>query len=237
MSKASLDIVLPCYNPQDGWVGAIEQSFGKIQSALRETTVRLIVVNDGSSKNIQADLSRLREKIPALLIEDYAENKGKGFAVRAGVARSTAEVVLYTDIDFPYEEAGLIEIYNLLRNDQCDVALAVRDAHYYENVPAARRFISKLLKSVIRTTLRTPTADTQAGLKGFNQKGKAVFLQTTINRYLFDLEFIWLAAKQQDLRITCLPVKIKQGVVFRKMHLSILFTEAWNFLRIFLRRG
>lgn len=235
MQKPSLDIVLPCYNPQERWTNSIVLSLEKIQRALSDTFIRLIVVNDGSSKDIKADLEFLQEKIPALIVESYAENKGKGFAVRKGVEQATADVVIYTDIDFPYEENGLIAIYEALQKNQCDVALAIRDENYYDNVPATRRFISKMLKSIIRLTLRTPTADTQAGLKGFNKKGKEVFLKTSINRYLFDLEFIWLAAKQKDLRIACIPAKVKDGIVFRKMHFSILITEAWNFLKIFLR--
>ncbi|MDZ4844870.1 MAG: glycosyltransferase family 2 protein [Chitinophagales bacterium] len=235
MSKPALDIVLPCYNPQEGWTNSIVQSLGKIQGTLSDTSIRLIVVNDGSSKEIKADLDFLQRKIPALIIESYLDNKGKGFAVRTGVARAEADKVIYTDIDFPYEENGFLSIYDSLQKNQCDVALGIRDENYYENVPPARRFISKLLKSIIRLTLRTPTADTQAGLKGFNKKGREVFLKTTINRYLFDLEFIWLAAKQKDLRIACIPVKVKEGVLFRKMHFSILLTEAWNFLKIFLK--
>jgi len=235
MSKPALDIVLPCYNPQEGWTNSIVQSLGKIQGTLSDTSIRLIVVNDGSSKEIKSDLDFLQRKIPALIIESYLDNKGKGFAVRTGVARAEADKVIYTDIDFPYEENGFLSIYDSLQKNQCDVALGIRDEKYYENVPPARRFISKLLKSIIRLTLRTPTADTQAGLKGFNKKGREVFLKTTINRYLFDLEFIWLAAKQKDLRIACIPVKVKEGVLFRKMHFSILLTEAWNFLKIFLK--
>ena len=235
MQNPSLDIVLPCYNPQEGWTLSISQSFEKISSALPETTSRLIIVNDGCAKNITADVRTLQEKFPNLIFESYPDNKGKGFAVRTGVARATADVVIYTDIDFPYEENGFLTIYAALQKNSCDIALAIRDENYYDNVPAARRFISKLLKSIVRLTLRTPTADTQAGLKGFNKKGREVFLKTTINRYLFDLEFIWLAARQKDLRISCIPVKIKAGVIFRKMHFSILLTEAWNFLKIFLK--
>jgi len=235
MPKPSLDIILPCYNPQEGWTNAILQSLNKIQRLLLDTSIRLVIVNDGSSKNIQKDLSLLQDKISALIIESYTVNKGKGYAVRKGVESAAADIVIYTDIDFPYEEGGLLSIYETLQKNQCDVALAIRDENYYNNVPAARRFISKLLKHIIRLTLRTPTADTQAGLKGFNKKGREIFLKTSINRYLFDLEFIWLAAKQKDVRIACIPVKVKDGIIFRKMHFSILLTEAWNFLKIILR--
>lgn len=235
MSAPSLDIVLPCYNPQEGWAENIIRSFESLQRKLPDTAIRLIVVNDGSAKNIHEGVELLKAKIPGISLKGYAQNKGKGYAVREGVRGANAQVIIYTDIDFPYEEQGLLAMYDALRRNTCDIAIGVRDGNYYDNVPFARRIISRLLKSVIRHTLRTPTADTQAGLKGFNAAGRAVFLKTKTNRYLFDLEFVWLAAQEKQARISCVPVKVKGDVVFRKMHLSILFTEALNFMRIFLQ--
>src|SRR6185436_2991422 len=108
-----------------------------------------------------------------------------------------------------------------ISGNQCDVGLGTRDENYYRNVPAARRFISYFLKSIIQITLKVPTSDTQAGLKGFNKKGKEIFLQTSINRYLFDLEFIWLAAKKKEARILLLPVKVKESLHFSRMNWKV----------------
>jgi hypothetical protein len=90
------------------------------------------------------------------------------------------------------------------------------------------------LRLLIRFFIQIPTDDTQCGLKGFNIKGKEVFLSTSIDRYLFDLEFIFLAAKKK-LTIQKVPVQLKKGIVLSKSNFGILSTELFNFLKIFLR--
>jgi hypothetical protein len=100
-----------------------------------------------------------------------------------------------------------------------------------QNMPKARVYISKTLRFFIRKFLSIPTDDTQCGLKGFNTKGKEVFLQTKINRYLFDLEFVFLSARQ-SLSIAQVPVELKSGIVLSKMRGFILLGEGINFLRI-----
>ena len=70
--------------------------------------------------------------------------------------------------------------------------------------------------------LRIPTDDTQCGLKGFNQVGREVFLSTTIQRYLFDLEFIFLAA-QKNLRIATEEVQLRPDVILSKMNWKKLY--------------
>ncbi len=234
MKSPSLDIILPCYNPGGDWTSAILKSYSKIHAAVGDTLLRIIIVNDGSTINLEPQLRILKEKIPNLLFESYAENKGKGYALRKGVSLSSADVIIYTDIDFPYEETGLLKIFENLRDNFCDVSVTIRDENYYKHVPAARKLLSKILKGLIRFTLNVPTTDTQAGLKGFNQKGKAVFLKTTIHRYLFDLEFIFLCGKQKDIRLECIPVKVKNDIRFTKMNWRVLLTEGFNFLKLWL---
>jgi hypothetical protein len=78
--------------------------------------------------------------------------------------------------------------------------------------------------------------DTQAGLKGFTKKVKPVFLATTINRYLFDLEFIYLlSSKKNNFKIEGIPITLRPGITFSHMNKKILLQEARNFLKIWWR--
>jgi glycosyltransferase involved in cell wall biosynthesis len=160
------------------------------------------------------------------------ENRGKGFTLREGVANTRSEKVVYTDIDFPYQRENLLAIIKAL--DSADVAIGVRAEDYYHNMPAIRIWVSKTLRICIRLLLRIPTDDTQCGLKGFNNKGKQVFLTTTIDRYLFDLEFVFLAARKK-LNVQKVPVQLKEGIVLSKLNMRILWRESVNFVNVFLR--
>lgn len=181
------------------------------------------------------DIARLQKAIPAFSYLDSAPNMGKGFALRKGVSAAQGDFQIYTDIDFPYEEASLLQVYTQLHTGKADVVAGVRDSAYYKDVPPARKRISRLLRWMLRTFLRLQITDTQCGLKGFNAKGKTLFLQTTINRFLFDLEFIYLASNDKSVRLAPAEVRLKPDVVFSKVNWRILLNEGFNFLKIFFR--
>lgn len=232
MHNATLDIVLPCYNPPQNWEHEINANYNKLIELLPSVSIQIILVNDGSVKNINSDqINFLSKNIPAFKYISYAENKGKGFALRTGIESSTAQHCIYIDIDFPYTIDSIINLYALLKND-IDVVVGSRGENYYNNVPQVRIFISKLLRSFNRAFLAMKIYDTQCGLKGFNEKGKAIFLQTTINRYLFDLEFVYLCSNNKKINITPVNVILKEGVIFSKMNINILRQEGWAFIKL-----
>lgn len=196
----------------------------------------MILVNDGPSVSVtDIAVSFIKNAVPIFQHVQYQQNKGKGYALRKGVERSTAEICIYTDIDFPYTIESFLKIFNILRKDDSDIVAGIKNKTYYTNVPAIRKFISKFLRSVSAFFLRIKITDTQCGLKGFNEKGKQIFLQTTINRYLFDLEFIFLASRRKEIKLVPVEISLRQGVEFTKLPYKLLFTEMRNFLKIVLR--
>jgi glycosyltransferase involved in cell wall biosynthesis len=236
MSKSELSIVLPCYNPAHGWQDNVIGSYSRLKVFLPQVKLLLYIVNDGSTKNCnEKAIEILKARIPDLNFINYSQNQGKGYALRKGMEQVQTELCIYTDIDFPYEEENIAELYLKLSAGEADIIAGVRDEAYYSNVPAGRVKISKILKYFTGKFLRIPIKDTQCGLKGFNRKGKVVFMQTTIKRYLFDLEFIYLAS--HDKTVTLLPckVRLKTNVVFSAMNIKILFRESLSFLNMIRR--
>lgn len=234
--KSSLDIVLPCYNPAHAWQVKIVDAFLEIQKQLPEEQIQIILVNDGSAKGIEeAHIDFLTQRIPLFLYLDQKQNQGKGAALRAGVQRSQAEICLFTDVDFPYETKSFLSIFQALKRKKVDISIGIKDPSYYSHLPWLRIQVSKFLRFLARTFMRISITDTQCGLKGFNAKGREIFLQTSISRYLADLEFIFLADRQKDLVMKALPVSLKPGVIFSKVNPRILLGEGINFLRVLLR--
>ena len=228
-----LSVILPCFNPRPDWFEIVMQDFLILEDEQKK--VELIIVNDGSSKNFtEAEVISFFLKQPAIKIISYSENKGKGYALREGVKQAQGDLIIYTDIDFPYTHDSFRKIYNPLKNEDADVAIGIRSEEYYAHLSKSRVRISKLLRWFIKKFLRIPTDDTQCGLKGMNQKGKQVFLQTTIDRYLFDLEFIFLSARQK-LSVKTVEVELRPEIQLSKMNWKILLQEFGNFLKIFAK--
>ncbi|HYG14171.1 MAG TPA: glycosyltransferase family 2 protein [Bacteroidia bacterium] len=227
-----LYIVLPCYNPFEGWETQLAAHVQQLRKPLSAYSLEVVLVNDASKKNVeQKHIDYLQHQLPGLIYISYTENKGKGYALRKGIENITGGLIVYTDIDFPYQYESMVKIVESLEQGN-DIAIGTRNEGYYENTPKRRTLISKVARFVFKVVYRLPITDTQCGLKGFNQKGKSVFLKTSIDRFLFDMEFIAIASKTPGVRMEPVHVELRSDVVFSKMNIKILTGEFWNFIKI-----
>ncbi len=232
----TLHVIIPCYNPPTGWESALAERFDQFRTLLVSDSVKvgLIVVNDGSSVNTESsNFQKLEALIPGVQVISYPTNMGKGYALRQGVAQSDADFWIVTDMDFPYTKSSMLRIWETLKA-KGGIAAGNRDTTYYEQVPLTRRLLSKALRWLLRNLLRQPIDDSQCGLKGFDEKGKAIFLKTGINRFLFDLEFLMMA--HSKVIITPVPVELREGIIFSKVGWKILATEMRNFIGLLIKK-
>ncbi len=235
MPATSLDIILPCFNPPPGWANNIINVYKEISVKIPGVTIKLFIINDGSSKIDAMEIDKINTITGGIKFISYSLNKGKGYALRKGVNESNAELVIYTDIDFPYTTLSFIKIWDQLNDGKTDIAVGVKNDNYYKHVPFSRRVISKILRSCTKFILKLKVSDTQCGLKGFNYKGKEVFLKTKINRYLFDLEFIFLASKNNAMALHPVEIELKENIQFSSMRSGVLISEGINFIKIFFK--
>jgi glycosyltransferase involved in cell wall biosynthesis len=208
------------------------------QAIPSDTTIHTYLVNDGSKSGIRKEDIRLLEReIGSFTFIDSQMNQGKGGALRDAVRQTTGKWVIYTDADYPYLINNAVEMFRLLSTDAADVVVGVRDEQYYDQLPLGRKIFSLSLK--VMNYLFFPqlkVKDTQSGLKGFNQKGKEVFLRTRIPAFLFDMEFLVLASKNPEIRIQWIYVQAREGIVFSTMRAKTILTELFNFASILFRR-
>lgn len=233
----SLDIVVPCFNPRSGWETILAAGIANIKAQLPEGALNsVILVNDGSTSGVsEKAVENLIGSCPEVKLIEYTQNKGKGYAVRKGVKSSEASLQIYTDIDIPYVEESVVQFYQLLANNEADVIVASRGDSYYNSLSTFRRILSKSLRWLNGLLFGLKIKDTQGGLKGFNAKGREVFLQTKVNRYLFDLEFIQKASKT-ELRLKAMDVQLKPDIVLPSPSPTILLKELHNFISLLISR-
>ena len=230
------DLILPFYNPHEGWLNHLLESVAALKQTLngRGSTLRVILANDGSPKTCYQDeaLDAIRAAADEFIFATYDVNHGKGYCLRHAVAQADGDIQIYTDGDFPFGWQCAAEAFDRLSSGT-DVVMGVRGSDYGQALHPLRKFISKGVRRLNRFLLGLPERylDTQAGMKGFRGAGKQAFLDTTVDTFLFDTEFI-LLAWDRGLRIDTIPLSLRPGLSFSKMGWSVLFREFGHFLRI-----
>jgi dolichol-phosphate mannosyltransferase len=130
VKRVTLSIIIPCYNEKN----TLESCVDRVLSIQDETLeLEIIVVDDCSNDNSLEVARRLVERIPGLVLLTHKVNKGKGAALRTGIARATGDFVAIQDADLEYDPKDLKRLLIPLRNGDADVVLGSRflssDAH------------------------------------------------------------------------------------------------------------
>jgi glycosyltransferase involved in cell wall biosynthesis len=142
--------------------------------------------------------------MPNLVIVSYTKNKGRGFAIRAGLSKSRYNYVFYTDCDLPYSFSTLRNLIEQLQTGNFGMVICSRTlpaSRLILNYRNARKFFirwlgGRIINLFIRLFLGIPFKDTQAGTKGFNKEKIEPFLnQCIMDRWAFDCEIIYLCYK------------------------------------------
>ncbi|HXR05756.1 MAG TPA: glycosyltransferase family 2 protein, partial [Candidatus Acidoferrum sp.] len=90
---ACLAVIVPAYN-EAGTIGAI------LQTVLAQPLVQeVIVVDDGSDDGTWGVLQPLAQADGRIRLFQHAANQGKGAALRTGLARATAPILIVQDAD------------------------------------------------------------------------------------------------------------------------------------------
>lgn len=237
----TLDLILPAYKPLPEWEKYAEMRIMRLKAAYEAETgqvldLRLFVVPDCSPYGHGAEVRAFWETRPfETVYVGYARNKGKGGAIRAAMRLSTAPFVMYTDWDFPYTTDSMKDTL-LELEDGADLVLADRRKETYLRViPDRRKALSFLSHLFNRVLFCLPTVDTQGGLKGLSAKGRDAFLETRIDRFLFDTEFVALAVHRK-LSVRVISAAIRPDIRLSDISPRTLLAELPGLCKIFYAR-
>ena len=117
-----ISIIVPVYN-EETTVGQVLARLLTVDLPARRET---IVLNDGSRDGARRALDAFAIEHPEVAIIHLPDNRGKGHAVRMGIARSTGMVVAIQDADLELDPAQLSQLVASILGGEADVVYGSR---------------------------------------------------------------------------------------------------------------
>jgi dolichyl-phosphate beta-glucosyltransferase len=207
----SLSLIIPAYNESR----RLPATLGCILAYAERCPLRLseiIVVNDGSQDETAAvvETGVSSGRYPAMIrLVSNPGNRGKGYAVRHGMASAKGDWILSTDADL---SAPIEEVEKLLaaaRREDAVVAIGSRGLDrslILTRQPLLREYSGRLFNVVMRLITGLPFRDTQCGFKLFRaDAAREIFPRQIEDGFSFDVEDL-VIARSRGLRAVEIPV-------------------------------
>lgn len=163
MDKNILFAVLPCYN-EDKNINDLAESWMQQEAALlkQNVTLRLLIVNDGSSDNTMTTATRLAEANSNIIVLNHEVNKGLGEAINTGInyvqMQENAKYLCIMDGDMTQHPCYIHAMLEHMEEEELDCVIAsrYRAGSRVEGLSFFRKFLSYGARLVYTMKLRIP---------------------------------------------------------------------------------
>ncbi|HNP72250.1 MAG TPA: glycosyltransferase family 2 protein [Kouleothrix sp.] len=115
-----LSVIMPCYNEAATLPAILE----KVRAVKLDK--QIVAVDDHSSDKTFEILEREAARDPAMVVVRHPANRGKGAAVRSGLARATGEIVIIQDADLEYDPEDYYELVRPIAEGRVNVVFGSR---------------------------------------------------------------------------------------------------------------
>lgn len=220
-------VIVPCYNEQ----GAIEQTVRDLREVLAgQGAYELIIVNDGSVDGTAAVLERLGQGDPALRVVHHPANRGYGAALKTGVLRAKADVIVITDSDGTYPNHRIPELLAGMReHDMVVGARTAEDVQY----PFIRRIPKVFLRRYASWLAGQDIPDMNSGLRAFRTSIAKRFLSILPDGFSFTTT-ITLAMLTNHYVVKYVPIGYKARIGKSKIR---PLRDTLKFFQLIVRTG
>ncbi|MDG1786118.1 MAG: bifunctional glycosyltransferase family 2/GtrA family protein, partial [Ilumatobacter sp.] len=201
----TVDIVVPVYNEES----ILEASVERLRDHLDSTFPFLwrIVIVDNASTDTTSRIAQQLASEDGRIGHLRLEQKGRGRALRSAWQASTADVVVYTDVDLSTGLTGLLPLVAPLVTGHSDIAIGSRlsSASVVARGPK-REVISRCYNLLLRVVFAVRFRDAQCGFKAARTDViKRLLPAVEDEEWFFDTELL-LIAEHNGLRVHEVPV-------------------------------
>jgi glycosyltransferase involved in cell wall biosynthesis len=194
-----ISLVVPTYKKEREVLDQLERIYGYLSRV--NPDFELIYVIDGYVDNTKDILEKYIKviRLRKASVIGYSQNKGKGYAVRYGMKRTTGDVVGFIDADNDIQIRSLGYALKEIKKDDV-MAVVPSKLHKDSNIEMTlkRKVVSYGLIYVNKILLRLPKdiTDVGCGLKLFKRDLiKRILPNLKVNRFAIDSEILYEIGK------------------------------------------
>jgi len=229
-----LSVIVPAYNCK-----TIFDDLSSLKKYLDDLNrpYEIICVVDG--RKTKADHTfEIAKKIKDknIQIYFYPENKGKGYAIRFGMARAKGGIIAFIDAGSDLNASGIGMALEHMKWYDADIIVGSKRHHASKvNYPLRRKILSFIVQKATRLFFGLNISDTQTGLKVFKREVLVKVLpRLLVKRWAFDLEMLSVANRLGYKKIYESPIEIKYNFS-SNIGLSSIQNFATDYLAIIYR--
>ncbi len=218
-------VLIPCYNPN-------KKLLQLISDLIKNDFQKIIVVNDGSNRNLDI-FNKLKEYKNIDLLE-YKENKGKGYALKYGInyylenLKTEYKGIVMADADLQHSVPDIINISLKLLGNQDSLILGRRNFNA-KKVPLSNKLGNKITSIIFSFLYGSHVHDTQTGLRGVPNRYLNLCLESKGKRFEYEMNML-IKFTKNHVNILEVPISTiyfkKSDSKFNKVTDSIMIYQA-----------
>lgn len=231
-----LSLIIPAFKQEK----TIQKDIKRIVKVLDTIANKyeIIVVVDGFlDKTAQKAKSLGLRKVK---IVGYKHNKGKGYAVRFGMANAKGDFIAFLDAGMDLNPQGLSQMISCMEKEKMDIVIGSK-LHPESKVtyPWQRKILSWGYRSMVKTMFGLSVSDTQVGFKIFRRKVlEDVLPRLLVKKFAFDIEILAVAYSLGYTKISESPIELKftnWSSITSKNFWKPVFNMIWDTTAVFYR--
>lgn len=174
-----LSVIVPVYNERN----TVAEVIRRVRAVDIPLTVEVVVVNDGSTDGTDKVLAAIQDS--TVKVVNHAQNRGKGAAIRTGLAEVRGDLVLIQDADLEYDPDDWAKLLDPILKGKARVVYGSRFTGERMNMLPSHWVGNRVLSLVTNILYSSTLSDMETCYKLFDRK---VIAGITIESDRFDFE-------------------------------------------------
>lgn len=200
-----LSLIVPAYKEENTIVGTLTRLDRILQSL--NISYEIICVVDGVLDQTYARAVKINS--PHLQVLSYKKNRGKGHAVRFGMARAKGNIIGFMDANGINPQSVQMLYQHHLWYDSDVIIGSKRHPVSKVKYSSQRRLVSWVYQKLVKILFDLDVKDTQVGLKLFKRQVlEKVLPRLLVKEFAFDIEILAVANYLGFQKIYEAPVEL-----------------------------